>query len=187
MAARHAVCCFKHSSSALRFSYLSHESYFRVNPWPPVTSIRRRRAEQDFENIKRKIYTGPLYQKARCGRRIFRHGLLWISQTRSGCKVHCPIFTQALRDTGGAPCFINGRKQPTFAPRTRHRWEEISTGLKRFKVTFINRILQICTSFWLEMRHHLLNTTQAVCNIMLRVGWAPLYRGVWIQSKAYWP
>lgn len=89
-------------------------------------------------------------------------GCYWILQTRSGCKVHCPIFTQALRDAGGAPCFINGRTQPTFALRTSQRWEEISTGLKRFKVTFINRILQICTSFWLEMRHHLLNTTQAV-------------------------
>lgn len=66
MAARHAVCCFKHSSSALRFSYLSHESYFRVDLWPLVTSIRQPRAEQDFENIKRKIYAGPLYQKLLC-------------------------------------------------------------------------------------------------------------------------
>lgn len=146
MAARHAVCCFKHSSSALRFSYLSHESYFRVNPWPPVTSIRQPRAEQDFENIKRKIYAGPLYQKLLCGRKIFRHRLLWILQIHRGCNVHYPIFTQTLWDAGGAPCFINGRKQPTFAWSTRHRWKEISTGLKCPKVTFINRKVCFCTS-----------------------------------------
>lgn len=63
MAARHAVCCFKHSSSALRFSYLSHESYFRVNPWPPVTSIRREELSRTLKISKGKYTRVPFIKR----------------------------------------------------------------------------------------------------------------------------
>lgn len=49
--ASYIVCCFKHSSSMLWVSKLSRKSYFRVNPWPGMTSIRGQRAalEKDFK------------------------------------------------------------------------------------------------------------------------------------------
>lgn len=146
MAARRAVCCFKHSSRALRFSYLSHESYFRVNPWPSVTSIRQRGAEQDFENIKRKIYTGALYQKRWCGCKIFRHNRFEFYKYTEDVK-YAGQFSRKPREPPAEHLVsLNGRKQPHFAPRTRHSSEEFSTGLKCFRVTFINRILRFCTS-----------------------------------------
>lgn len=117
--------------------------------WTPGRPWRQSDGEELSRTLKisKGKYTRvPFIKRPRCDRKIFRHGLLWILQTHSGCKAHRPIFTQALRETGGAPCFINGRKQPTFALRTRHRWEEISPGLKRIKVTFKNRILCFCSS-----------------------------------------
>lgn len=50
------VCC--------DFPILAMRAILERTPRPPVTSIRQWRAEKDFQNIKRKIYTDSLYQKA---------------------------------------------------------------------------------------------------------------------------